>query len=167
MIVSVSLQTLDRVVHLKIKLIHYLTEQVVIVGHLLKTRVEAGLSVSWKRHLFEPGVLPDDGNRGPLLRVSIQNLCEHISSLCGDKLGDLIVSTQYFLIELGSFGIFERKVPADHRIEHHPGAPNVSLKPVVSLPGDHLGSCVARGAARRFQGLAPLVHVTQTEIYYF
>jgi hypothetical protein len=135
---TVSLKALNRVLCFEIILFHYLLEEVIVVWHLLKTRVESGFPICWEAGLLEPRVLPDRGYGCAFLRIRVQNLGQDVAAFIGDKFWDLIVSAQNLLIKLGSFRILKRQVSADHGVEYNARAPDIGLKAVISLSSNHL-----------------------------
>jgi hypothetical protein len=95
-------------------------------------------------------MLSYSGNGGTLLRVSVQDSCQHVSSLGRYKLWYLIISTQNLLVQLRCLWILEREIAADHSIQNDAGAPDISLEAVVALPGNHLWRGIARRPAGSF-----------------
>ena len=74
---------------------------------------------------------------------------------------------KYFLVKHCCIGIFEGQVTNEHCVECNPTAPDVDVDSIVALSRNHLGRCVARGAACSEQGLTTLVFVAEAEIYNF
>lgn len=137
-VMTVSLKALNGILSLKIILLHDLLEQIIMIRHLLQARVEARFPIGRETGLFKPGVLPNSGNSGSLFWVSIEDLCQKISSFIGDKLRDLVVSAEDLFVELGSFRILKGQVAANHGIQHNSGAPDVRLKTVIAFSSNHL-----------------------------
>lgn len=115
-IMAVSLETLHWVIRFEIIFLNYLSEQIVIIRHLLETWVETWFSIGWRGNLFEPRVLPYRCDSRSFFWVSVENFCKEIPPFIGHKFGYLVISTQDFLIKLRSFRIFKRQVAAYHGI---------------------------------------------------
>lgn len=75
-----------------------------------------------------------------------------------------VVGSHDLFVEVGGLGIFKRKVSAHHGVEYHTTAPNVCLKPVISLASNHLWGSIARGSTSCFEGGTLLIHVTEAEV---
>ena len=76
----------------------------------------------------------------------------------------LVLRLDNLLVELLRVLVFERKKPANHRVEDHPAGPNVCAKSVILLASDHLGRRVARTATSCLQFFARLVQITEAKV---
>lgn len=80
----------------------------------------------------------------PLLGVRVQDAPDDVFALAREKLGKSVLSSHDFLVKVRSLRILEGQVTADHSVEYHTAAPDISFETVVPLACDHLWRCVAR-----------------------
>jgi hypothetical protein len=137
-IVTVGLQTLNRVVCLEVVFIYYLPQKVSIEGHFLKSWVKSWFAIRWETRLLKPRMLSNGGNGCSLLRVCVKDLRKKITTLVRYEFRDLVVGTQDLLVQLGSFRIFKRQIPTNHCVKHNSWAPYISLETVITFASDHL-----------------------------
>lgn len=89
-------------------------------------------------------------NRDSFQRVYIQNLCQELPAIWTQVIRSLILALQYLLVKRRRVRILKRQVPTNHRVQYNPRWPNINLRPMISLPGDHLRRSVTRTATRCF-----------------
>lgn len=97
-VVTIRLKALYRVIGFEIVLIDNLSQQIVVIRHLLESRVEAGFPIRWWCNLLEPRMLANSCNGCSLFWVCVQNFREEISTLIRYKFWYLVVGTQNFLV---------------------------------------------------------------------
>jgi len=115
-------------------------------------------------HLSVPLVGANVSHHESLLRVSVQHLPDQVLGRLGDDAWDQVVAVQNLLVELACIGVFEGEIPASHGVEDDTTAPNIRVKAMVLLTGDHLRSSIARTSTSGLKGLSLLVHVRKTKI---
>ena len=100
----------------------------------------------------------------PLLGVGVQNLLDQVLRRLRYEARNQVVAVYDLLIQLARVRVLKRQVAAHHRIQNDAAAPDVRVQTLVSLASDHLRSSVARTATSRFEGVAFVVGVRQTEV---
>ena len=148
----------------KIEFIDNLVEQFFFDRHLLFSREKAHISVS----VFDkegPSMVSDIIHSKPLLGICVQDSSYYVFALARKELGKSVLRTHDFLVQIWCFWVLEWQITANHGVEYHTAAPNISLETVVSLAGDHLRGCVAGRATSCLQCCPWLIHVAETEVY--
>lgn len=88
-VMSVGLNTFNRILILKLVLVLHYLEDLFIIGHFLLAREKAAYAFLFGK--LEPRVSTDVFNGIPRVRISIQNLSEKVGTLGRDEFRDLVV----------------------------------------------------------------------------
>jgi len=83
-------------------------------------------------------VVSDLADSDSCLRISIQDLRNEVLAFRGEELRHLIVGCHDFLVQVRSLWVFKGQISGDHRIEDNARTPDISLKAMVPLAGNHL-----------------------------
>lgn len=166
-VVSIRFQASDAVLLLELEVIYESCEEVSLEGHFLQSWEKTRLS--HLRHGFlvrctHVGVATDVLDSNTRLGVRVQDLLNEVLALRREELGHLVIGSHNLLVQIRCLGVLEGEVASDHGVENDTTRPNVRLQTVISLPGDHLGRCIAWRATRCLQRLILLVHVGKTEV---
>ena len=141
-------QALDRVVLFKPHL-HNLIKNLSINLNLI-----LAYNDSWFHNrssvLIEERMRSNLRNRDSFQRVYIQNLCQELPAIRTQVIRRLILALQYLLVQRRRVRILKRQVPTNHRVQYNPRRPNINLRPMISLPSNHLRRSVTRTATRCF-----------------
>lgn len=140
-IMPICLQAPDRIVLFKAIILNESFEQILAVGHLLKTGEETRLTLA--RLVFfdcvtHVGVTTDVGNPVTRLRVGVQDLTDDVFALRAEELGHLVICGHNLLVKIRSLWILKRQITCYHGVKNDPRRPDVGLETVVSLSLDHL-----------------------------
>jgi hypothetical protein len=109
-------------------------------------------------------VIPDFIHSEPLLRVRVENSSDQVLALAAQELGQSVVGTHDFFVEIGGLGVFERQVATDHGVENHATAPDVGLESVVAFASNHFGSSITGRPAGSLESGIGFVHVAEAEV---
>jgi len=118
-------------------------------------------------HLSIPLVSANVSDHESLLWVSVEDLSDEVFSRLRDDTWDQVIAVQDLLVELACVWVFERKVPTSHGVKDDTTAPNIRVKAMVLLTGDHFWSGIARTSTSSFESLSLLIHVRKTKINNF
>lgn len=162
-IMSIVLYTLLSILAIKVEFFDNLVEQFLFDGHFLLAWEEALVAIAVLDQ-EGPSVVPYLVYSVPLLGIRIQNTSDDVLALARKKLRQRILSSHDLFIQIRRLWVLEGQVTADHGVEYHATAPDISLQAVVPLAGDHLWGRVAGRAARRLKRRSRLIHIAEAEV---
>ena len=119
-VVSVCLQTADRVVFFEAVVFDGLGEQILAVGHLLQTGEEAWLPGP-VLEIFDcfshERVTSNVTDTIARLRVGVQDLRDQVLALLRQEFRHLIISRHDLLVQVTGFGVLEGQIPGHHGVK--------------------------------------------------
>jgi hypothetical protein len=131
---------------------------------LTKSSVKALVALYW--HLIEPSMFPDITDGVPPVRISAENTLEQVSSFFRHKLGNLEISLQDLLIQLGCVRVFKGQVSTDECEHDDSTTPDIHIGAQVPLARNHLRSSIAGTSTCSLQSLSGLISIGQTKVNY-
>ena len=141
MIVSVSFKASDGILFLELKVSNQAIKKVLCVWHLLETREKAWLTRFRKEFflsLSHVDVVSDLRDANARIWVGIQDFADEVLAFGGEKFRHLIISAHDLFVQVWRLWIFKRQVSGNHSVENDSWTPDIGLKSVIPLTGDHL-----------------------------
>ena len=106
-----------------------------------------------------PRMLSDLSNRNSLVRICLEDFCDHIFCFVREEVREGVLGVQDLLVEIRRLLVFIRQEPTQHRIQNDTHAPQITCKAVIVVSSNHLWSCIARRSTSRFKRCSWLIHV--------